>query len=90
MRDCDPGSQNPGPDPAHVIAKAQGLAIMSVIKAGFLVTARGGSGIVVARLPDGQRMTQSDSSQMVTRLELGMSKTPLDSTLYSPMTRLKS
>ncbi|KAK6488971.1 SH3 domain-containing YSC84-like protein 1 [Huso huso] len=46
-----------GPDkliPPHVIAKAQGLAIMSVIKAGFLVTARGGSGIVVARLPDGR------------------------------------
>ncbi|XP_039603646.1 SH3 domain-containing YSC84-like protein 1 [Polypterus senegalus] len=43
-----------GPDkliPPHVIAKAQGLAILSVIKAGFLVTARGGSGIVVARLP---------------------------------------
>uniref|UniRef100_H2ZWG4 SH3 domain-containing YSC84-like protein 1 n=1 Tax=Latimeria chalumnae TaxID=7897 RepID=H2ZWG4_LATCH len=46
-----------GPDkiiPSHVIAKAQGLAIISVIKAGFLVTARGGSGIVVARLPDGR------------------------------------
>uniref|UniRef100_A0A8D2KRF1 SH3 domain-containing YSC84-like protein 1 n=1 Tax=Varanus komodoensis TaxID=61221 RepID=A0A8D2KRF1_VARKO len=45
-----------GPDkliPAHVIAKAKGLAILSVIKAGFLVTARGGSGIVVARLPNG-------------------------------------
>nr|XP_027793659.1 SH3 domain-containing YSC84-like protein 1 isoform X3 [Marmota flaviventris] len=45
-----------GPDkiiPAHVIAKAKGLAILSVIKAGFLVTARGGSGIVLARLPDG-------------------------------------
>ncbi|XP_062894603.1 SH3 domain-containing YSC84-like protein 1 isoform X2 [Mobula hypostoma] len=46
-----------GPDviiPAHVIAKAQGLAILSVIKAGFLVTARGGSGIVLSRLPDGR------------------------------------
>uniref|UniRef100_A0A8C2R8E3 SH3 domain-containing YSC84-like protein 1 n=1 Tax=Capra hircus TaxID=9925 RepID=A0A8C2R8E3_CAPHI len=46
-----------GPDkiiPAHVIAKAKGLAILSVIKAGFLVTARGGSGIVLARLPDGR------------------------------------
>ncbi|XP_067840296.1 SH3 domain-containing YSC84-like protein 1 isoform X2 [Heptranchias perlo] len=46
-----------GPDviiPAHVIAKAQGLAILSVIKAGFLVTARGGSGIVLGRLPDGR------------------------------------
>uniref|UniRef100_A0A8C8YI32 SH3 domain-containing YSC84-like protein 1 n=1 Tax=Prolemur simus TaxID=1328070 RepID=A0A8C8YI32_PROSS len=46
-----------GPDkiiPAHVIAKAKGLAVLSVIKAGFLVTARGGSGIVLARRPDGQ------------------------------------
>lgn len=46
-----------GPDkiiPAHVIATAKGLAVLSVIKAGFLVTARGGSGIVLARLPDGK------------------------------------
>ncbi|XP_046518125.1 SH3 domain-containing YSC84-like protein 1 isoform X1 [Equus quagga] len=46
-----------GPDkiiPAHVIAKAKGLAVLSVIKAGFLVTARGGSGVVLARLPDGK------------------------------------
>ncbi|XP_048701324.1 SH3 domain-containing YSC84-like protein 1 isoform X3 [Caretta caretta] len=45
-----------GPDkiiPANVIAKAKGLAVLSVIKAGFLVTARGGSGIVLARLPNG-------------------------------------
>uniref|UniRef100_A0A8C3RKU2 SH3 domain-containing YSC84-like protein 1 n=1 Tax=Chelydra serpentina TaxID=8475 RepID=A0A8C3RKU2_CHESE len=45
-----------GPDkiiPANVIAKAKGLAILSVIKAGFLVTARGGSGIVLARLSNG-------------------------------------
>ncbi|XP_068458122.1 SH3 domain-containing YSC84-like protein 1 [Clinocottus analis] len=44
-----------GPDkliPAHVIAKAQGLAIISVVKAGFMITARGGSGIVIARLAD--------------------------------------
>ncbi|XP_067878128.1 SH3 domain-containing YSC84-like protein 1 isoform X2 [Heterodontus francisci] len=50
-------SSRNGPDviiPAHVIAKAQGLAILSVIKAGFLVTARGGSGIVLGRLPDGR------------------------------------
>lgn len=37
---------------AHVIAKAEGLAIISVIKAGFMVTARGGSGIVIARMAD--------------------------------------
>ncbi|KAJ7424156.1 hypothetical protein BTVI_07403 [Pitangus sulphuratus] len=46
-----------GPDkiiPPHVIAKAKGLAVLSVIKAGFLVTARGGSGIVLARLPNGR------------------------------------
>ncbi|XP_038656302.1 SH3 domain-containing YSC84-like protein 1 isoform X1 [Scyliorhinus canicula] len=50
-------SSRNGPDviiPAHVIAKAQGLAILSVIKAGFLVTARAGSGIVLGRLPDGR------------------------------------
>ncbi|XP_072235493.1 SH3 domain-containing YSC84-like protein 1 [Leuresthes tenuis] len=44
-----------GPDkliPAHVIAKAEGLAIISVIKAGFMITARGGSGVVIARLAD--------------------------------------
>ncbi|XP_034467374.1 SH3 domain-containing YSC84-like protein 1 isoform X4 [Hippoglossus hippoglossus] len=44
-----------GPDkliPPHVIAKAEGLAIISVIKAGFMITARGGSGIVIARLAD--------------------------------------
>ena len=32
--------------------KAKGLAIITVIKAGFLVTARGGSGIVIAKLDD--------------------------------------
>ncbi|NP_001086532.1 SH3 domain-containing YSC84-like protein 1 [Xenopus laevis] len=50
-------SSRNGPDkiiPPHVIAKAQGLAVLSVIKAGFLVTARGGSGIVLARLPGGR------------------------------------
>ncbi|XP_068136474.1 SH3 domain-containing YSC84-like protein 1 [Hyperolius riggenbachi] len=57
LREFTEISSRTGPDkiiPAHVIAKAQGLAILSVIKAGFLVTARGGSGIVLARLPDGK------------------------------------
>lgn len=39
-----------------MIAKAHGLAILSVIKAGFMITARGGSGIVIARLPDGSKL----------------------------------
>uniref|UniRef100_A0A8C4Q289 Regulator of chromosome condensation 1 n=1 Tax=Eptatretus burgeri TaxID=7764 RepID=A0A8C4Q289_EPTBU len=42
-----------GPDkiiPPHIIGRAKGLAILSVFKVGFLVTARAGSGIVVAQL----------------------------------------
>ncbi|KAF1993914.1 DUF500-domain-containing protein [Amniculicola lignicola CBS 123094] len=45
-----------GPDkiiPPQVLAQAKGLAILSVFKAGFLGAVRFGSGIVVARLPDG-------------------------------------
>lgn len=55
LRDFTEISARNGPDkliPAHVIAKAQGLAIITVIKAGFMITARGGSGIVIARLAD--------------------------------------
>uniref|UniRef100_A0A3Q4I519 SH3 domain-containing YSC84-like protein 1 n=1 Tax=Neolamprologus brichardi TaxID=32507 RepID=A0A3Q4I519_NEOBR len=55
LRDFTEISSRNGPDkliPAHVIAKAEGLAIISVIKAGFMITARGGSGVVIARLPD--------------------------------------
>ena len=36
--------------------KAHGLAILTVAKIGFLVTARGGSGIVIAKLPGGGKM----------------------------------
>lgn len=45
-----------GPDsliPKAVLTNCKGLAILSVFKLGFLVTARGGSGVVIARLPDG-------------------------------------
>uniref|UniRef100_A0A3Q2DDM9 SH3 domain-containing YSC84-like protein 1 n=1 Tax=Cyprinodon variegatus TaxID=28743 RepID=A0A3Q2DDM9_CYPVA len=55
LRDFTQISNRTGPDkliPAHIIAKAEGLAIISVIKAGFMVTARGGSGVVIARLAD--------------------------------------
>ncbi|XP_010899979.1 SH3 domain-containing YSC84-like protein 1 isoform X2 [Esox lucius] len=50
-------SKGNGPDkliPANIIAKCQGLAIITVIKGGFMITARGGSGIVIARLADGR------------------------------------
>ncbi|KAI9349130.1 hypothetical protein BDR26DRAFT_833741 [Obelidium mucronatum] len=39
--------------PPQIIAQAKGIAILSVIKAGFLFSGRGGSGLVVARLDDG-------------------------------------
>ncbi|KAF7651548.1 hypothetical protein LDENG_00109270 [Lucifuga dentata] len=55
LREFTEISNRNGPDkliPAHVVAKAEGLAIISVIKAGFMITARGGSGIVIARLAD--------------------------------------
>ncbi|KAF9576464.1 hypothetical protein BGW38_008147, partial [Lunasporangiospora selenospora] len=39
--------------PSDILAKAKGLAIFTVIKAGFLFSGRAGSGLVVARLDDG-------------------------------------
>ncbi|EDO15686.1 hypothetical protein Kpol_1008p25 [Vanderwaltozyma polyspora DSM 70294] len=39
--------------PPHVLRKAKGLAIITVLKAGFLFSGRAGSGVIVARLPDG-------------------------------------
>ncbi|KAI8055004.1 hypothetical protein BDF22DRAFT_674811 [Syncephalis plumigaleata] len=49
------GQGDNGPDsviPPNILARAQGLAILTVVKAGFLFSGRAGSGIVVARLPD--------------------------------------
>ncbi|KAI8979162.1 DUF500-domain-containing protein [Mycotypha africana] len=40
--------------PVSVIKEAKGLAIFTVLKAGFLWSGRAGSGIVIARLPDGR------------------------------------
>ena len=39
--------------PASVISNAKGVAILTVIKAGFLFSGRAGSGIVIAKLEDG-------------------------------------
>ncbi|KAG0042650.1 hypothetical protein BGZ83_000208 [Gryganskiella cystojenkinii] len=39
--------------PTDILSKAKGLAIFTVIKAGFMFSGRAGSGIVVARLEDG-------------------------------------
>ncbi|XP_033099236.1 SH3 domain-containing YSC84-like protein 1 [Anneissia japonica] len=46
-----------GPDkliPAGLFLSCRGIAILTVFKAGFLVTARGGSGIVIAKLKGGE------------------------------------
>ncbi|KAF5870420.1 putative sh3 domain-containing protein [Botrytis fragariae] len=45
-----------GPDkiiPPHVLAQAKGLAIVTVLKAGFIGSGRYGNGVVIARLSDG-------------------------------------
>lgn len=39
--------------PRHVLERAHGFAVFTVVKAGFLFSARGGSGIVIAKLEDG-------------------------------------
>ena len=39
--------------PRDVLRDAQGLAIMTVVKAGFIFSGRGGSGIVIARTRKG-------------------------------------
>jgi SH3 domain-containing YSC84-like protein 1 len=49
-------SQSFGADkiiPPEILSGAKGLAIITVIKAGFLGSARFGSGLIIARLPDG-------------------------------------
>ncbi|CAO3668476.1 unnamed protein product [Rhizopus stolonifer] len=49
----DPGQGLDKIIPSSILEKAQGLAIYTVIKAGFLFSGRAGSGLVIARLPDG-------------------------------------
>lgn len=39
--------------PPHILKNAKGLAVITVLKAGFLFSGRAGSGVLVARLPDG-------------------------------------
>ncbi|VDB92355.1 unnamed protein product [Peniophora sp. CBMAI 1063] len=39
--------------PRHVLEQAKGFAIFTVFKAGFVFSARAGSGVVIARLEDG-------------------------------------
>jgi len=45
----DPGEGLDKIIPSSILEKAQGLAIFTVLKAGFLFSGRAGSGLVVAR-----------------------------------------
>ena len=40
--------------PKKILDNAKGIAIITILKAGFVWTGRAGSGLVVARLPDGR------------------------------------
>ncbi len=44
--------------PRSVLQQAKGFAIFTVAKAGFLFSARAGSGVVIARLDDGSKLLQ--------------------------------
>jgi len=46
--------------PRHVLERAHGFAIFTVAKAGFLFSARAGSGIVIAKLDDGSEYLRGD------------------------------
>ncbi|PKI85635.1 hypothetical protein MVES_000675 [Malassezia vespertilionis] len=53
---CPPGSTR-GLDnviPSSIMRKAKGIAIFTVFRAGFLMSARVGSGVVLAKLPNGE------------------------------------
>lgn len=39
--------------PIKFLEKAHGLAVMTVVKAGFLITGKIGTGLVISKLPDG-------------------------------------
>ncbi|CDS08089.1 hypothetical protein LRAMOSA02038 [Lichtheimia ramosa] len=55
----DPGQGLDKVIPPGILEKAQGLAIFTVLKAGFLFSGRAGSGLVVARLDDNSKCQQS-------------------------------
>ena len=49
-----------------MLENARGFAIFTVFKAGFLFSARAGSGVVIARLPDGSKHHLSCPSKPLT------------------------
>jgi len=59
--------------PRTVLENAKGFAIFTVFKAGFLFSARAGSGIVVAKLPDGCTPLHYLGSPLIACLRRGLS-----------------
>jgi len=59
-------STNTGLDgviPRTILENARGFAIFTIFKAGFVFSARAGSGIVIAKLDDGSKSTGDPSLQ---------------------------
>ena len=59
--------------PRTILENAKGFAIFTVFKFGFLFSARAGSGIVVAKLPDGCTPLHYPGSSSIGRLRRGLS-----------------
>ncbi len=64
--------------PRRVLENAKGFAIFTIFKAGFLFSARAGSGIVIARLDDGSMHfdTLVTSSPILASLQPGLVLAP--------------
>ncbi len=48
------GAANDRSIPVAFLEKACGIAIMTIVKAGFLITGKIGTGLVIAKLPNGE------------------------------------
>ncbi|KAL0576567.1 rRNA-processing protein las1 [Marasmius crinis-equi] len=57
--------------PREVLENAKGFAIFTIVKAGFVFSARAGSGIVIARLPNGGKSTSWSAPSAIGTAGLG-------------------
>jgi len=65
--------------PRAILERACGFAIFTIIKAGFLFSARGGGGIVIARLDNGCEPLSCSiilGRQMIIRPQRGLHQVP--------------
>jgi len=54
--------------PRSVLQNAKGFAIFTVAKAGFVFSARAGSGVVIAKLHDGSKHLNTSCSLLLTEM----------------------